>query len=122
MTGCWSRRYSADECRLSAPPSASAVSACTSGRRQSSPALLPPATDPAGRAHVRLWVAHVAEKVIPFYYRLLMAQGEEARDSARAVRARQAELRSEIWARASELREVFESTLDETPRSLHATG
>ena len=38
------------------------------------------------------------------------AKAARARDAARVVRARQAELRSEIWARASELREVFEST------------
>ena len=45
------------------------------------PQLLP--SQPAERARVKTWVAYVAERVIPCYYRLLMAQGDEARDAAR---------------------------------------
>lgn len=46
------------------------------------PPLLP--EKPAERAHVRFWCVFAAEKIIPFYYRMLMAKDTTGRDAAKA--------------------------------------
>ena len=45
------------------------------------PALLPDLA--AERAHVRYWCVFAAERIIPFYYRMLMATDDEARAAAK---------------------------------------
>jgi glutathione S-transferase len=39
---------------------------------------------PAERAHVRFWCVYATEKIIPFYYRMLMARDEPGRAAAKA--------------------------------------
>jgi glutathione S-transferase len=39
---------------------------------------------PAERARVRYWCVYATEKIIPFYYRMLMARDAEGREAARA--------------------------------------
>jgi glutathione S-transferase len=43
--------------------------------------LLPPSA--AERAHVRQWSTFASEKIIPFYYKMLMSQDEAGREAAR---------------------------------------
>ena len=39
-------------------------------------------TAPADRAKVRVWISYASEKVVPCYYRMLIAQDEEGREKA----------------------------------------
>ena len=45
------------------------------------PHLLP--KSPKDRAHVRYWCVYANEKIIPFYYRMLMEQGKSAQENAK---------------------------------------
>jgi len=46
-----------------------------------SPAMLP--GSPTERAHVRYWCVFAQEKIIPFYYRMLMSRDEKGREAAK---------------------------------------